>query len=51
MNQRLIRGKEIAKKGGIIENSKGWIVPSQFGNGSKEVHCTEERTAMQTDST
>jgi transposase len=38
MDARVIKGIEIAKKGGITETSKGWIVPSQSGNGAYLVY-------------
>jgi len=44
MNARLMKGMEIAKKGGIIQNKRGWIVPSQSGNGSYLVYKEGMRT-------
>ncbi len=48
METRQQKGMEIAQKGGISQNSKGWIVPSQTGSGAylvykeniKETKCT-----------
>lgn len=38
MNAREIRGLQIAQNGRIAETPKGWIVPSQSGNGSYLVY-------------
>jgi len=38
MNMREMKGKEIYKNGGISQTPKGWIVPSQTGNGSYLVY-------------
>jgi transposase len=45
MDMRQQKGIEIAKKGGITETPKGWIVPSQSGNGSYLVYKEGMRTA------
>jgi len=44
MDMRQQKGIEIAKKGGITETPKGWIVPSQSGNGSYLVYKEGMRT-------
>ncbi|MBN1896670.1 MAG: transposase [Candidatus Aenigmarchaeota archaeon] len=38
MDMRQLKGLEIAKNGGIRETPKGWIVPSQSGNGAYLVY-------------
>jgi uncharacterized Zn finger protein len=38
MDARIMNGIEIAKKGGITQTPKGWIVPSQSGNGAYLVY-------------
>jgi transposase len=45
MNARLMKGIEIAKKGGITQTPKGWIVPSQSGNGAYLVYKEGMKTA------
>jgi transposase len=45
MDARTIKGIEIAKKGGITETPKGWIVPSQNGNGAYLVYKDGMKTA------
>jgi transposase len=40
-----MKGMEIAKKGGITETPKGWIVPSQSGNGAYLVYKEGMKTA------
>jgi transposase len=45
MNARLMKGMAIAKKGGITETPKGWIVPSQSGNGAYLVYKEGMKTA------
>lgn len=45
MDMRLVKGIEIAKKGGITETPKGWIVPSQSGNGAYLVYKEGMKTA------
>lgn len=38
MNMRQMKGREIALTGKIMETPKGWIVPSQSGNGAYLVY-------------
>ncbi len=44
MNTRQLRGLEIAKIGGIRETHRGWVVPSQSGNGQYLVYKDGMRT-------
>lgn len=44
MNTRQSRGLEIAKIGGIKETHRGWVVPSQNGNGTYLVYKEGMRT-------
>jgi len=42
MDGRQMRGMKIAEVGGIAETEKGWVVPSQFGNGAYLVQKKDE---------
>ncbi|MBU4266206.1 MAG: transposase [Candidatus Altiarchaeales archaeon] len=42
MDGRQMRGMKLADIGGIAETEKGWVVPSQFGNGAYLVQKKDE---------